>query len=303
MEKNPFFSVESVYKKGIILMERNLLLSQPSRMSMLRALFAIVKKDWKQYWRYPLNAVSSVFQPIIWLTPVYYMGHAFSLNGQALGFAQYSGTADYMSFILIGTVLENFINAVFWGMGYALKNDMDSGVMESNWLTPVPRLLILTGHSITNLIVTFATSTMMLLLATFLFGFQVSGDVLNAFLPVIPMLAGLYGFGFAFAALVLLIREANAMVDMSSFLVQLFSGSNFPVNSLPRWLLPISLALPLTYGLDAVRGFLLKTNTILPIHWELALLVVFMFVMLWLGSWAFRSLERRVRRLGTLGQH
>ena len=127
--------------------------------------------------------------------------------------------------------------------------------------------------------------------------------MLQAFLPVLPMLIGLYGFGFAFAALVLLVREANTMVDMSAFLVQLFSGSNFPVNSLPRWLLPISLALPLTYGLDAVRGFLLKTNTILPIHWELVLLVIFMVVMLWLGSWAFRSLERRVRKLGTLGQH
>lgn len=278
-------------------------LSHPNFGSQLRALYAIVKKDWKQYWRYPLNVVSSVFQPIIWLTPVYFMGRAFSLNGQALGFAQYSGTADYMSFILIGTVLENFINAVFWGMGYALKNDMDAGVMESNWLTPTPRLLILVGRSITNLIVTFATSLMMLLLATLAFGFHASGDVLKAFLPVLPMLLGLYGFGFAFAALVLLMREANTMVDMSSFLVQLFSGSNFPVNSLPRWLLPVSLALPLTYGLDATRGFLLKTNTILPVYWELILLVIFMFVMLWLGSWAFRSLERRVRRLGTLGQH
>jgi ABC-2 type transport system permease protein len=272
-------------------------------MSTLRALFAIVKKDWKQYWRYPLNAVSSVFHPLIWLTPVYFMGHAFSLNGQALGFAQYSGTADYMSFILIGTVLENFINAVFWGMGYALKNDMDAGVMESNWLTPTPRLLILVGRSITNLIVTFATSLVMLLLAAIVFGFSASGDVIQAFLPVIPMLVAMYGFGFAFAALVLLMREANTMVDMSSFLVQLFSGSNFPVNSLPRWLLPVSLALPLTYGLDAVRGYLLKTPTILPLYWELVLLVAFMFAMLWLGAWVFRSLERRVRRLGTLGQH
>ena len=29
-----------------------------------------------------------------------------------------------MSFI-VRTILESFINAVFWGMGYALKNDMD----------------------------------------------------------------------------------------------------------------------------------------------------------------------------------
>lgn len=284
-------------------METNFLLSQPSPLSNLRALFAIVKKDWKRFWRYPLNAVSNVFQPIIWLTPVYFMGKAFSVDGQAQGFAQYAGTADFMSFILLGTVLTNFINAVFWGMGYSLKEDMDAGVLESNWLMPIPRLLILVGRSLTNLIVTAATSSIMLVVASLLFGFRVTGDVLQAFIPVVPMLLGLYGFGFAFAALVLVMREANTMVDMSSFLLQIFSGSNFPVSSLPKWLLPVSLSLPLTYGLDAVRGYLLKTPTILPLHWELVLLVIFMVVMLWLGTWAFRSLERRVRQLGTLGQH
>jgi len=281
----------------------NFQLSRSSFGSNLRALFAIAHKDWKQYWRYPLNAVSHVFQPIIWLTPVYFMGKAFSVNGQAQGFAQYSGTPDFMSFILLGTILTNFINSIFWGMGYSLKEDMDAGVMESNWLTPIPRLLILVGHSLTNLTITTITSSVMLVISALLFGFHVTGDVLQAFLPVIPMLVGLYGFGFAFAALVLVMREANTMVDMVSFLIQIFSGSNFPVSSLPKWLLPISLTLPLTYGLDAVRGFLLKTPTILPICWELILLVVFMFLMLWLGIWAFGSLERRVRMWGTLGQH
>jgi ABC-2 type transport system permease protein len=282
---------------------QNQTLSQPTLPSHLRALFAIIRKDWKQYWRYPLNAVSSVFQPLIWIAPVYFMGLAFSENGKAVGFSQYSGTTDFMSFILLGTVLESFINAVFWGMGYALKNDMDSGVMESNWLTPIPRLLILVGHSVTNLLVTAITSIGMLFFGGLLFGFNASGDVLKAFLPIIPMMIGLYGFGFAFAAVVMLLREANTLVDISSFLVQIFSGSNFPVNALPKFLLPIALALPLTYGLDAVRSYLIGTQTIVSIELELILLVVFMFVMLWIGITTFRSLEKRVRTLGTLGQH
>ena len=278
-------------------------LSHPTISSHLRALYALIRKDWKQYWRYPLNAVSSVFQPLIWIVPIYFMGQTFSVNGKALGFSQYSGTTDFMSFILIGTVLESFINAVFWGMGYALKNDMDSGVMESNWLTPIPRLLILIGHSVTNLVITALTSLGMLLFGGLIFGFNPSGDVVKALLPILPMMLGLYGFGFAFAAVVMLMREANTLVDVSSFLVQIFSGSNFPVNALPRFLLPVALALPLTYGLDSVRAHLIGTNTILPLQWEMILLIVFMFVMLWIGITAFKSLERRVRTLGTLGQH
>ena len=284
-------------------MKINASLSQSNFRSQLRALWAIALKDWHQYWRYPLNAVSSVLQPVIWLTPVYFMGQAFSVNGQARGFAAYSGTTDYMSFILLGTALSNFINSVFWGMGYSLKNDMDAGVLEANWLAPTARPLLLIGRTITSLIITFITSLLMLLIAGFIFGFRPTGNALAAFLTTLPMLIGLYGFGFAFAAIVMILREANTLVDVSSFLVQIFSGADFPVNSLPRWLMPVALAVPLTYGFDAVRGWLIGTHTLLPIGVEVILLIVFMFVMIGLGLMVFRSLERRVRMRGTLGQH
>ena len=278
-------------------------LSQPNWRSRWRALLAIAAKDWRQYWRYPLNAVSSVLQPIVWLTPVYFMGQAFSVNGEAQGFAGYSGSTDYMSFILVGTALSSFINAVFWGMGYALKNDMDAGVLESNWLAPVPRPLLLIGHTLTNLLITAITSSLMLIVAALLFGFRPSGNLLLAFVTVLPMLLGLYGFGFAFAAIVMLIREANTLTDVSSFLVQIFSGADFPVNSLPKFLLPISLILPLTYGFDAVRGLLLGTYTLLPTTLEIGLMIIFMVIMIVLGLRVFAALERRVRQRGTLGQH
>jgi ABC-2 type transport system permease protein len=278
-------------------------LSRPTLGSHLRALWAIAVKDWHHFWRYPLQAISMAFQPVIWLTPVYFMGQLFSRDGQAEGFAAYSGSADYMSFILLGTALSNFIMAVFWGMGYSLKTDMDTGVLEANWLLPVPRLLLLVGRTLTSLATTTLTSAVMLVTAGLLFGFRPTGDVLAAFLTTLPMLLGLYGFGFAFAAVVLILRDANTLVDVSSFLVQILSGSNFPVQALPRWLLPLALALPLTYGFDAARHWLLGTRTLLPVAWEIVLLLVFMLVMLALGAAAFARLERRVRQKGTLGTH
>ena len=170
-------------------------------------------------------------------------------------------------------------------------------------MTPVPRPLLLAGRTITSLTVTLITSILMLLLAGLLFGFHPTGNVWAALLTVLPMLIGLYGFGFAFAALVMIMKEANAMVDMSSFLVQLFSGSSFPVQALPRWLLPVALALPLTYGFDATRGWLLRTQTLLPLFWEMVLLGIFMVAMIFVGLAAFQALERRARQLGNLGQH
>ena len=278
-------------------------LAQPNWKSQWRALYAVAAKDWRQYWRYPLNAVSHVLQPIVWLTPVYFMGLAFSVNGKALGFAGYTGTTDYISFILIGTALSNFISAVFWGMGYALKNDMDSGVLESNWLAPIARPVLLIGHTITNLMVTTVTSIAMLIIGSLLFGFQTTGNTLTAIVIALPMLLGLYGFGFMFAAVVMVMREANTLTDVGSFLVQIFSGANFPVTVLPRWLLPIALALPLAYGFDAIRGVLLNTTTLLPIVLEYVIMLVFMVAMIAIGLLAFRRLERYVRQRGTLGMH
>jgi ABC-2 type transport system permease protein len=278
-------------------------LSQVSWRSYVRATLAIAKKDWITFFRYPMNALFRVIEPIAWLTPVYFLGRSFAGPGGNAGFAAYTGTADYMSFILIGAVLSSYIGAVFWGMGYALKSEMDAGVLESNWLMPVPRALMLVGRTLANLVITTVNSAGMLLLAWLLFGFRASGNVLAAALPLVPMLVALYGFGFAFAALVLLMRDANTLIDVSNFVVSLLSGSQFPVNVLPRLLLPVALAIPLTYGFDSVRALLLGSTPLLPVAYELAILIGFMAIMTPTGYLIFKRVEHRCKTLGTLGQY
>ncbi len=117
------------------------------------------------------------------------------------------------------------------------------------------------------------------------------------------MLIALYGFGFAFAGLVLLMREANTLIDVSNYVVITLSGGNFPVQALPAVLLPIALALPLTYGYDSLRGILLHTRTILPVPAEVLISLAFLVVMSVLGTAVFRRVERRCKRLGTLALH
>ena len=278
-------------------------LSQISWQSHLRAVLAIARKDWIVFFRYPMNALFRVIEPIAWLTPVYLLGQSFAGPSGNAGFAAYTGTADYMSFILVGAILSNYLSAVFWGMGYALKSEMDAGVLESNWMTPIPRAALLVGQTLASLTITTLNSAGMLLLAWLLFGFEVSGSLLAAAGALLPMLVALYGFGFAFAALVLLMRDANTLIDVSNFLIAILSGSQFPVTVLPRLLLPVALAIPLTYGFDAVRALLLRTTPLLPLEYEIGILMLFMLIMAPLGYLVFKLVERRSKRLGTLGQH
>ena len=53
----------------------------------------------------------------------------------------------------------------------------------------------------------------------------------------------------------------------------------------------------------SVRAFLLGSTPLLPLEYELAILVAFMAVMVPLGFLVFRWVERRCRTLGTLSQH
>lgn len=266
-------------------------------------MLAIATKDAKLRLRYPLDSLFSVLQPIIWLTPLYFLGQSFAIGGTNPGFAAYAGVSDYMSFVLVGTVLSNYVHTVFWGMGYALKNEMDLGVLESNWLAPLPRPLFLVGQTVASLAITTVTSAAVLALGRLLFGFEVTGDVTTAVLAALPVLIALYGFGFAFAGLVLLVRESNTLVDVSSYLVTMLSGSNFPVQALPSFLLPLALALPLTYGYDALRGSLLHARTIFPLQTEILISIGFMLVMTLVGASVFHLVERRCRTLGTLALH
>jgi len=110
-------------------------------------------------------------------------------------------------------------------MGFALKQEMDSGVLETNWLTPMPRPLFLVGQTLASLAITTVTSAGVLVLAWLFFGFRVTGNLVPALLIMVPTLIALYGFGFAFAGLVLLMRDANTLVDVSDFVVRLLSGA------------------------------------------------------------------------------
>ncbi len=62
-------------------------LAELSWRSHARAVLAIAKKDCLRFARYPLNAVFRVLQPLIWLTPVYFLGRSFATPSGNEGFA------------------------------------------------------------------------------------------------------------------------------------------------------------------------------------------------------------------------
>jgi len=269
----------------------------------LRAMGAIFRRDLLVFSRYRFNMVMRIIEPIMWLAPALFLGRAFAVNGANVGLAAHTGSADYVAFMVVGGVVASYVSAVCWGMGFSLKNEMDSGVLESNWLSPVPPLVQMLGRSLFNLVITTANTLVIGLLVWSLFGFELVGNLAPALLTLAPLLVALYGFGLGLSAVVLIANNANQLIDVGNFVVNGLSGQNFPVTVLPRPLLAVSLALPLTYAYDAIRGGLLGTHTLLPVSTERLILAGLMLATVIPGALLFGRIERRCRDLGTLGRH
>ncbi len=209
---------------------------------MLAAMYAVARKDLVLMTRYPLMLAARVVEPVGWLLPVYFLGRTFSHGRVAPGFAAWSGTGDYMAFVVVGWMLSSYVVSVLWGMGFSLKNEMDSGVLEANWLTPHPPIVLLVGRTVASVVMTTVVSGVFGILAVALFGISIRGQILPAITFVLPVIIGLYGLGFVLAGFVLLLREANTLIDVSHFLLGLVCGRDFPVLVLPRPVLMLSRA-------------------------------------------------------------
>lgn len=270
----------------------------------LRVLAATVWREWLVFVRYPMNAVMRLVEPIMWLTPVYFLGRTFATaDGRLPGFEAVTGTSNFLSFVLLGSIVGSYISAVMWGLGFALKQQMDEGTLEALWLTPNSRLWLLVGRSLFGLVVTGLNTASVLVLAHFLFGFSPGGPLGAALLVLVPTVVALYGFGFAYAALVLFAREANFLTDVGSFLIQVLSGVNFPVTALPRALMVLALALPITYGIDLMRALVLGTRPLVALPVAVAILGMAAVGFVAVGVRAFKAAERRIQASGTVGMH
>ena len=80
-------------------------------------------------------------------------------------------------------------------------------------------------------------------------------------------------------------------------------GVYYPTHVIPSWLHSVSAALPLTYGLRALRRTLLEGWTLAQVLPDLEMLLLFDAVLGMVGVAAFTVALRHARRSGTLAQY
>ncbi len=280
--------------------------AQPTLASQGRALYAVARKEWTIFRRYPSWIVSMLIWPVLLPFGFIFSARAFGgPDGKAVGdFARLAGTTDYAAFIVVGSTLWGWLNMTLWDVGYELREEQLRGTLESNWLCPVWRVSIVLGGSLTKLAVSLLFMAITALEFQLVFGIQLArGNVPLALLVLLLLIPSIYGIGIAFASVVVRFKEPHTLVFFVRGVFMIFCGLTFPLPVLPVWMQQVAAFLPLTYAVQDIRAAILANATASSLASDLERLAVFAIALPILGFLAFRATERQARRDGTLAQH
>lgn len=188
-------------------------------------------------------------------------------------------SATYIVPGIIGVLLSMTLVVV---MSMAVVRERERGTLEQLVVTPISRTSLMLGKVLPFVLVGYVQMTVILLLGRLVFHVPLRGSIALLYLTALGFIGANLAIGLFLSTLVR--TQAQAMQMGFLFLLPnlLLSGFMFPREAMPEAAQWLSLALPLTYFLEVLRGILLKGVGIESLWLQVLLLAGFavLFVML-----------------------
>lgn len=215
---------------------------------------------------------------------------------------QPDNTHDMVLFLLVGSLLWNFLSVIFQEVGHAISYERWEGTIEYTFMAPIRRFTHLGGICLFAVLFGLMKTTIILLAVSAFFGVIVAPEQLpQALVVLVVSTLPFMGIGLMAAVLPLLSPERGTQaVHIVEGMLLLVSGVYYSVDILPEWLKPLSALSPATYTLEGVRGALLHGwgwAELMPIIAKLALMGV---VLVPMGFMVFAWAERLALTKGLL---
>lgn len=257
--------------------------------------------------RYKGSIFLEALLPIVFAALPILLGAAVAQSGggdPAANFELNTGTRNYQLYMLVGASTFMVVSIILWLIGYWVRREMETGTLESLYLSPASRFTVLAGVTTYSMIRGIAAFFIALVLGSLLFAVNpLDGNLLLAFAFLVIGLLPLWGIAFLFGALIMRLKEANSVIQLMQWAVAFLMGIYFPITVFPRTIQLLAASFPPTIMNDGVRAALLDIGTIFG-TWQLSLAVLFVmaFAVPFVGYEVFLSAERRLKRREGLGQ-
>lgn len=182
------------------------------------------------------------------------MKHAAAQIGQP----QFIGTRKFkaIDFILPGQLGFSLLSAGLFGLSFLFFGLRETLVLKRLNATPIHKPFIILGEALARIFFQMIIIAVIILLGKYMFGFTLvhgfATFIQLMFLSFIGLLVFM-GFGFVISGISKSMNSVPVYTNLLGFPQFMLSGTFFPYEGLPKFLHPVSKALPLTHLNTALR--------------------------------------------------
>lgn len=266
----------------------------------MRETWALIRASWRTALSYRLSMVFSLIGVLVSVVPVYYlaralqttMAHKIELQG-----------GEYFAFLLVGMIATAFIMTAVNAIPGVVSSGIATGTLEALLSTRASLPSLVAGLIGYGFVWTSLRSVVMLATGLALGVHLVWGAWLSSLLIMTLIVLAYLPFGLFAASLQLAFRTAGPLPSIVLIASSFLGGVYYPTHIMPSWLPRLSDAIPLTYGLRALRETLLEGIPFRMVIPDVATLFGFVLVLTALSLFALTEALHYARRSGTLAQY
>jgi len=227
---------------------------------------------------------------------------AFFFFSRLIGDANPQGY-DPFSFILVGIAANGAMSTSLACFSNGIQSDQSEGTLKTILVTPISPQAVIVLSSLYPLSRS-SLDALIYIAGGALFGLSFGdANLVGASVVFILALLAFASIGVASAAVTLVLKRGDPLMWLSGGLSWLLGGVFFPVEMLPIGLRQVSLVLPITHALEALRATLLAGAGLAEVASHVVVLAGFALVGLPLTMTLFGAAVRWAKRSGTLGHY
>jgi ABC-2 type transport system permease protein len=259
---------------------------------------AFFKRDFKIAASYRFHFVIQGFGIFLTTFSFFLLSKMFSGN-PVPQLEPYGG--DYFSFVLIGIALTDYLSISTNSFAAEIRSSQMVGTLESLLVTPTSIITILLSSYAYKLFSTSFRVVIYILVGVFLFDMFIQPvNIMALSLAFLLTLLPFLGIGLLSASFIIVFKQGNPVSGLMTMSSALLGGVMYPTTVLPSWLKPLSMLLPITHGLEAIRQVLLNGAGVSAIRNQLTILCILSVISLAIGTTAIYHGLRIAKKDGSL---
>ena len=197
------------------------------------------------------------------------------------------GNIKYIDFLVPAILGMTVMMSCMMGMGASIAGERETGELARLFMTPTNVSTVVGGKIVAKLVIELGRALILLLLAILIFNVTVKGGIIQTFILLLLGALCFVGFGIMLSARTATQEDYSQMVMPFSMPMMFVSGVFYPIETMPWIFQKIAYIFPLTYLNDAMRGVMLKGQSLGDVWLDIAVLLGFTLVFFIIGVKTF----------------